>query len=278
MKYPFLILVFISKLMVGVAQNSKLIPLWETDSVFKVPESVLFDARRKILYVSNIDGRQPWGKDGKGSIGRMRTNGTNIEVEWIPGLNAPKGMALWKQQLIVADITELVWIDTRKASIVRRLSVQDAVALNDVTVDEKGVVYVTDSRGRKVYRVAGDDATVVLDSSRLRAPNGIQWVNDQLYVLDAGALLQYNKDGSITRLAEGMEGGTDGLEQVNSTTFLVSCWGGLIYLVQTNGEKQVVLDSRSKKLNAADIGWDTRKRIVYVPTFWKNTVAAYQLQ
>jgi sugar lactone lactonase YvrE len=246
--------------------------------VFKVPESVLFDAGSNLLYVSNIDGREPWGKDGKGSIGRMRPDGSVLQVEWVQGLNAPKGMALHKQQLVVADIQELVWIDVRKASIVRKLAIENAIALNDVTMDERGTVYVTDSRGRKVYRVANNQATVLLDSNQLRGPNGIKWIKGRLYVLDAGALLRYNPDGTITRLAEGMEGGTDGLEQVNATTFLVSCWSGVMYLVQTNGAKQLLLDTRPQKMNTADIGWDARKRIVYIPTFWKNTVAAYQLQ
>jgi hypothetical protein len=30
-------------------------------------------------------------------------------------------------------------------------------------------------------------------------------------------------------------------------------------------------------MNAADIGYDKVKKIVYVPTFWKNSVVAYQL-
>ena len=49
------------------AQHS-LVKKWETPAELKTPESVLFDAGGKVLYVSNIDGQQPWAKDGKGSI------------------------------------------------------------------------------------------------------------------------------------------------------------------------------------------------------------------
>ena len=34
------------------------------------------------------------------------------------------------------------------------------------------------------------------------------------YVLDAGTLFKMNKDKSLTKIAEGMEGGTDGIENV----------------------------------------------------------------
>src|SRR5262249_39078691 len=48
------------------AQTHKLTKLWETEASLKVPESVRYDAKRKVLYVSNIDG-EPWAADGKGS-------------------------------------------------------------------------------------------------------------------------------------------------------------------------------------------------------------------
>jgi hypothetical protein len=42
----------------------QLIKKWETDTTLKVPESVLYDAKGKVLYVANIDG-QPWTKMAK---------------------------------------------------------------------------------------------------------------------------------------------------------------------------------------------------------------------
>ena len=40
----------------------------------------------------------------------------------------------------------------------------------------------------------------------------------------------------------------------------------------------MILDTRIDKINAADIGYDSKNKIVYVPTFWKNNVMAYQLK
>ena len=75
-----------------------------------------------------------------------------------------------------------------------------------------------------------------------------------------------------------MDGGTDGIENVEGKDFLVSCWGGTVWYVKEDGTKTLLLDTREQKINAADIGYDAKNKIVYVPTFWKNSVVAYQLQ
>ncbi len=59
----------------AVFAQHKLVKIWETDSTLKVPESVLFDGKNNVLYVSNIDGA-PDGKDGVGSIGKVNLDGT----------------------------------------------------------------------------------------------------------------------------------------------------------------------------------------------------------
>src|SRR6187402_2462475 len=94
----------------GAQTQHSLVKKWETDTLLKTPESVLYDAKGKILYVSNIDGA-PDGKDGKGSIGKIGLDGKIIAVDWVSGLNAPKGMALVKNTLWVADVDQMVAVD-----------------------------------------------------------------------------------------------------------------------------------------------------------------------
>ena len=75
-----------------------------------------------------------------------------------------------------------------------------------------------------------------------------------------------------------METSTDGIEMVNNTDFIVSSWIGVVYYVKTDGTKEVLLNNKDLKINTADIGYDAKKKIVYIPTFYKNFVAAYQLK
>ena len=258
------------------AQQHSLVKKWETDSVLNVPESVLFDKDNNVLYVSNIDGKDPWGRDGKGSIGKVGTDGKIIDVEWRTNLNAPKGMGLLNGQLFVADIDKVVVIDINTRSVVKTISVNGAEGLNDITIDKKGIVYVSDSKTKKVYQIANGTVTTWLE--KLEGPNGILSVEDDLYVLDNGGMYKVEKDKKLTKIADGMDGGTDGIENVAGKDFIVSCWSGSIWYVNGDGEKQHLLDTRNQNINSADIGYDAKNRIVYVPTFWKNSVVAYQLK
>jgi DNA-binding beta-propeller fold protein YncE len=257
------------------AQEPKLEKIWTTDSLLKVPESVLFDAANKVLYVSNIDG-QPGGKDGKGSVGKVGLDGKIIAVEWISGLNAPKGMGLYKNKLYVSDLNEVVVIDIKKGTITEKITVPDAVFLNDITIDNKGTIYVSDSRTLKVHKI--ENGTVFLLVDKLQGPNGLLAIKDGLLILDRGSLLKMTSDGQLSKLADGMDPATDGIEMIKEKEYIVSCWSGIVYYVYANGNKTTLLDTRNDKMNSADIGYDAKRKIVYVPTFYRNTVTAYQLK
>ncbi len=261
-----------------IAQNHSMVKLWETDSIFKVPESVLFDAKNKLLYISNIDGKEPWGDDGIGSIGKMSADGKNIIVEWVKGLSAPKGMGLYKGKLYVADMTEVALIDIKTATIVSRIKVPGAERLNDISINKKGVLYVSDSKARKVFTIKDGQASLLLDSVSLKGPNGVVAYKKGFFILDAGSLYKMNVDKTLFKIADGMEGGTDGVEVINKKDFIVSTWAGVVYYVKANGGKQVLIDGRNAKMNSADIGIDAKNNTVFVPTFWRNSVAAYSVK
>ena len=254
----------------------KLEKLWETDSVLKVPESVLFDGDNKVLYATNIDGTDPWAKDGKGSVAKVGLDGKVIATEWISGLHAPKGMGLYKGKLYVADLNELVVIDIASGKIEKRIVVTDAVGLNDVSVSKSGTVYVSDSKSKKVFVVKDGVSELLLDT--LKGPNGVLMRGDDFYLLDAGGMYKMNKDKTLTMITDGMDGGTDGIENISGNDFIISCWQGVVWYVNADGSKQQLLDSRPDKKNTADIGMDAKNKIIYVPTFWRNTIVAYRVK
>jgi len=262
-------------LSLSVSAQHQLTKIWETDSTLKVPESVLFDAGNQVLYVANIDGA-PDAKDGKGSIGKVGLDGKIIATDWVSGLNAPKGMALVKNTLWVADVDEVVAIDIKSGQITKRVKIEGAKFLNDVAADAKGSVYVSDSQTKQVHKIDNGKSTVYL--ANLQGPNGVLVYNKDIYVLDNGTMNKVGKGKSLEKLAEGLEGHTDGIENVEGNDFIVSGWEGVIYYVKADGSHEKLLDTRDQKINAADIGYDAKKKIVYVPTFFKNSVVAYQLQ
>lgn len=257
------------------AQKATVQKLWATDTILKVPESVLVDDKENCIWVSNIDGASN-GKDGKGSISKLSKTGTPINLEWITGLNAPKGMAKFKQELYVADLTELLVIDIKKATIIKRVPIEGSVFLNDVTVNSKGAVFVSDSRTGKVHRYENNTTTIEVEN--LQGPNGLLSIEDQLLILDRGSLLSVTPGGAISKIMDGMDPSTDGIERVAPNQYIVSCWNGIVYYVVAGAQKVTLFDTRSEKINSADIGYDAKKKIIYVPTFLKNNVVAYQLE
>lgn len=254
-----------------------LIQKWETDSLLKTPESVLFDKTNNVLYVSNIDGKEPWAADGKGSIAKVGTDGKIIAAEWVKGLDAPKGIGIYDGKLYVADLTNLVIIDIKAGKIDKKVPVAGSAGLNDVSVDGKGIVYITDSQGKKVFRFENGKAELLLEN--LKGPNGILSHDGSLYILDNGGMYKINDDKSLTKITDGMEGNTDGIENIGGSDFIVSCWeGALWYVSAADSTKQLMMDTRKEKRSTADIGIDVATKTIYVPTFFKNTVVAYEVK
>lgn len=270
MKITFSIL-FVLTLSVSQAQHS-LEKIWESDTTLAVPESVLFD--RTILYVSLIDG-QPWDVDGKGEIGKVDTNGKIVNASWVTGLNAPKGMGIWDKKLYVADVSEVVVINTATGKIESKIPVEGATGLNDITIDKKGVVYVSDSKLGRVHQIKKGKAELYL--SDLKGVNGLKAVDNDLYLLTANDIFKTGADKKLVTVATTGMGG-DGIEPVGNGDFVVSCWPGLVYYLEKDGKLTTLLDTREQKRNTADIGYNATERIVYVPTFFKKSIVAYKLK
>ncbi|KUM54972.1 GTP-binding protein [Rheinheimera sp. EpRS3] len=249
--------------------------LWQTDG-FRVPESVLVYKQQddKFLFVSEIDGEGN-AADGEGGVALLNTDGTMREHNWLRGLNAPKGLAQYQGKLYVADLTELVIIDIATAKVTAKIPAPDAVFLNDVTIDEHGVVYISDTRKNRVYKYANGVISIWLED--IIAANGLKSIGSDLYIAAADLLLKADKGGEITQIAKGFSQRADGLEPVGNGDFIVSCWAGIIYYVYADGRMEPVLDTQQQKLNTADIGWDAKTNTLYVPTFFGNSVAAYRL-
>jgi sugar lactone lactonase YvrE len=258
------------------AKTPELVLKWESDSSLKVPESVLFDKAAQVLYVSNIDGTNPWEADGKGSIGKVGLDGKVIAAEWVSGLHGPKGMGMFNGKLYVADLGKIVVIDIAAGKIEKSIPIEGATGLNDISIDPNGVIYVTEYLAKKLYKVSNEKAELIAEN--LTQPNGVLYHNNELFLLDGTGMFKVNADKSMAKIADGMEGGLDGIENIEGNNFIISCWEGALWHVNTDGTKHLLMDTRAEKRSTADIGFDPATKTVYVPTFFRNTVVAYELR
>jgi sugar lactone lactonase YvrE len=262
------------------AHAQELVKLWETPAALFTPESALFSAGDKVLYVSNIgQGTNSWAMDGNGSIGKVGLDGKIIAAEWTKGLDAPKGLGLRGGKLYAADVNRVVVIDVARGEIEKTITIEGAQGLNDITVDAAGVVYVSDFKAGRIYAITEGKPALILDA--LKTPNGVLARGKVLYVLDSG-MLSVTDDGpgkTLRKIVDGLEGGTDGIEHIRGDEFIVSCWRGVLYHVNVaTKQKHILLDTRAANVHSADIGYDAAKRVIYVPTFYENTVVAYQMK
>lgn len=256
------------------AQTHQLVKLWETDTIVATPESVLPDFKKGILYVSLIDGGG-WDVDGKGGLAKLNIDGKKYDATWISGLNAPKGMGIAGDKLYVADITEVVVVDITKGKIDKRIAWDSAKGLNDVTVDSKGIVFVSDSRTGKIWRIENDVPVLFLEN--IKGINGLKAIGEDLYIGGGKTFQKANAKKELIIIAE-LPQGIDGIEPVGNGDFILTAWGGYIWYVTADGKIETLLESHAQKMNTADIGYDPVNRIVYVPTFNAKKIIAYGLK
>jgi sugar lactone lactonase YvrE len=247
---------------------------WTCSDGLKTPESVLYDASLNCIFVSNIDGN-PTEKDGNGFIAILSTDGKMKNLHWVTGLNAPKGQAISKGNLYVADIDELVEINIKQAKITNRFKVENAKFLNDVTVGEDGAVYFSDMQDHKIYVLSDGKISLWLDDKMLENVNGLWAEKGELYIGNARILQADLKTKAIKTVVENCNG-IDGLERLPDGNFIYSNWEGRIFI--TRGSKSIQLIDTVGKQNTADIDYVPDKNLVLVPTFSGNSVEAYLLR
>ncbi len=269
------------------AQAPKL--LWEQTG-FKNPESMLYDKKRDVIYVSNVDGK-PNNKDKKGSITLLSRDGKTAKQGWVSGLNAPKGLALVGDTLYVADIDTLVAIDVKTQKITRRYTIEKAKFLNDVAADKNGDVYVSDFLDNTIYRLHDGKIEKWLADKALETPNGLYIENGKLLVGSWGVMTDgfaTKKPGhmksidmatkKIESLGKGKPvGNLDGIEADGKGGYYATDWmAGSVLHIDASGKFRTLLDINP---GSADLGVIHGKdsTTLLIPMMNDNVVRAYQL-
>jgi sugar lactone lactonase YvrE len=253
------------------------------------PESAVLDADAGVLYVSNVNGEAN-AADGNGYIARLSLKGEILDQEWVSGLNAPKGLALHDGMLYVADIDELVVIDTASGEITARHKAAGATFLNDVTAHADGRVFVSDMMESQIWKLEGDQFEMWLQDAALENPNGVLAEPERLVVAAWGkpkedfstdvpghlkAIDYENK--AITSIGTGEPiGNLDGVEPDGQGGYLATDWfSGGLYRIGADGKAEMLMDLNQ---GSADHEVIEDESLAIVPMMLEGTVAAYKIQ
>ncbi len=262
---------------------------------FALPESVLYDADRDRYLVSNINGA-PADKDNNGFISVLSPDGQVTALKWIEAgkndvkLDAPKGLALSKGVLYVADLTVVRMFDVTSGAPKGQIPVPGSTFLNDLADGPDGKIYLSDS-GMKaspegklvpdgtdaVYVIEGGHAHALAKGADLGGPNGVIWTDQGLAVCTLRSNEVYRLDAKGVRkdITTTPAGHLDGLLVLGDSLLVTSHDGSAIYRGKLGGTFEPVLTEQKVP---ADIGYDTKRGRLLVPHLRENTVESYELK
>ncbi len=262
--------------------------IWETKG-FVGPESVVYDERRNVLYVSNMgthgDGQTP----GDGFISRVSADGKILDLKWVTGFDNPKGLAMANGRLYVGDDKDLVEVDVAAGKVVGRYAPEDGPGeFNDCTADPEGNVYVSSGRLGEIFRLSGGTfaSWVKLDRSKTGWINGLRAEKDRLLlggwtVRDAEGKEQLGhistisfKDKMLGRIGSEPVCHVDGLEPDGKNGYTVTDWiSGDVLHVSADGK---VTPLMKLVKGTADHEYIVEKKEMLVPLMNDHVLRAYR--
>ncbi len=262
--------------------------IWETKG-FVGPESVVHDAARDVLYISNMGTHGEGQTAGDGFISRVSADGKILDLKWVTGFDNPKGLALVKDRLYVGDDKDLVEIDVAAGKVVGRHAPADGPGdFNDCTADPDGNVYVSSGRLGEVFRLSEGkfESWVTLDRAKTGWINGLRAEKDRLLlggwtVRGADGKEQLGhistisfKDKSLGRIGSEPICHVDGLEPDGKSGYTVTDWiSGDVIHVSADGKPTPLM---TLVKGTADHEYIVERKQMLVPLMNDNVLRAYR--
>jgi len=259
----------------AIFQDKRLAKVWEIPSKFKYPESVVYDKKRDVLYVSNyFNNRNEF-------ISKIKPDGKIEKLDWVQGVLQPTGMCIYNDNLYVVCRRDLIEIELETGSIKNKYPIPQAKFPNDIDVDKEGNFYVTDSQANAIYKFSNGTFETWIQGEQIEQPNGI--LADGLKILVGtsgdGCIKSIDIAGktisTLTCLGKGAI--IDGLRRDGKGDYLISDNNGRIFLVKPSGEKTKLLDTTAPQRLCADFDYIIERNLLVIPTLYDNRIMTYKL-
>lgn len=180
------------------------------------PYSFVTSQSGKEYFISSVNG-DPETADNNGFITKLDANGKLLNLKFIQGgkadvtLHAPKGMALVDQTLYVADLDQLRAFDINSGKSVATIPIAGAATqapahLTDVAYDGKGLLYCSDQKANRIYRIelATQKVSILITDPHLAGPTGlaVHPRSGQLIAVswDKGKIFEISPEGAMSEL------------------------------------------------------------------------------
>jgi sugar lactone lactonase YvrE len=259
---------------------------------FDEPENLVYDSLSDVYLVSNIVGG-PATRDDNGFISRVSPDGQILALKWIAGgvngavLDAPKGLAIRGDTLVVADVGGVHLFDRRTGAPIATHAIPGLV-MNDVAWGADGTLWITDTgpdRARTPVDTTKDlDALwQILPDGQVRAvARGLALDRpDGLLLDDSGALVATFGANRIEHVdATGARerhtvltlpgGRVDGLRRLPDGGMVVTSWDAMsVYRARPGDSLRVLLTDVT---SPAGVAVDTRRGRLAVTSMQGNAM------
>lgn len=277
-KIIFSTLVFVNLFTINAQQPVK---LWETDTIFSGPESVVYDSVREFLYISNLRryrNRDPYYGDD--FISRINLKGEVVDLKWITNLTEPTGICIFNDDLYIVERFGVVVYDLKKDQIKKKIWIKSSHFLNDISVGNDSTIFVSASDSDMIYCFKNDKLSKCYQGHEIARTNGILYDGDKLIIAanSDSTLKEIDlKSGEITVIAQMKKGIIDGIKIIDDD-YLVSYFEGILYRVTKEGSVTEILNTKADKINMADFEYIESKKMLIVPALWNHRIIAHRLE
>ncbi|MBR9824995.1 MAG: hypothetical protein GYB36_04225 [Alphaproteobacteria bacterium] len=253
--------------------HPSMIEAWRTDG-FANPESVISDGQGG-FFVSNVNGGGS-DRDGNGFIARINASGEITDLDWVSGLDAPKGLARTQDRLFATDIDQLIEVDLATGRVIARHPIEGAQFLNDAAALPDGEILVSDSAGDRIYSFDAGVISIWMEGEHLDGVNGLLPEEGRLLVttMARGELLAIDWDSrSVEVLATGLTN-ADGIARW-CDGYILAQWPGIVSHISARGRVRTLLDQTEAGVLMNDIIIDGSTLLI--PNWNPGSVWAFQL-
>ncbi len=186
---------------------------------FYSPESVVYDSIHDRFFVSNRDGDY------------ISVINSNWEVsKYYESCRTPRGLFVDNDKLYAACTNSILVFNSLTDSLIKTIEINGAIFLNDITIDNTGHLYVSDTEQNKVYKIKlSDNSYQVFIDTKDQSPNGLFY--DEVYQLiyvgfrfKKQTIAAFNLNGEKVYSKNFNNYGVDGIAMDNNRELYFSNW------------------------------------------------------
>ena len=239
----------------------------------KSPESIAFDAQNNRFLVSGTASKKIYSMDIKGKVRTFMKK----------GFKAPKGILVSGPYLYVADQTVLHTVDIPNSKIISSFPLEGAVGLNDIAMDDKGNLYITDLEGSAIFIVEPTTRKMIrLTETLIDSPNGIVFdaPRHQMLIVSftkqSPVLSLDTETMKVTKFMDTFFSNLDGIAIDGRGKIYFSSWQEQAVYVIPQEQNRVEI-FQSDLTSPADIYYHHPTNELMVPLFELNKIKKFKL-